>query len=124
MVDLWDVFQQGQIESASASAHLAQTTALNTEDRVKREIGRLEAKIDALALVSQALWELVREQTTLSDDDIRAKIAEIDERDGRVDGRLLGGPIQCVGCGRPAHTRQSACMYCGTKIERKHVFER
>jgi hypothetical protein len=112
MVDLWDVFQQGQIEAASASANLAQTTALNAEDRVKREIGRLEAKIDGLALVSQALWELVRERTNLTDHDIRAK------------SRLLGVPTECKRCGRSAHTRQTTCMYCGTGIERKHVFER
>ena len=124
MVDFWDVFQQGQIESATASAHLAQSTALNTEDRVRREIARLEAKIDGLALVSQALWELTRERTQLTDDDIRAKITEIDARDGRADGRLLGGPTACKGCGRTAHTRQAACMYCGTAIDRKHVFER
>jgi hypothetical protein len=124
MVDLWDVFQQGQIEAASASANLAQTTALNAEDRVKCEIGRLEAKIDGLALVSQALWELVRERTNLTDHDIRAKVAEIDARDGRADGRLLGVPTECKRCGRSAHTRQTTCMYCGTGIERKHVFER
>ena len=124
MVDFWDVFQQGQIEAASASAQLAQSTALNAEDRAKREIARLESKIDGLALVSQALWELVRERTGLTDDDIRARIEEIDARDGRSDGRLLGGPTTCKGCGRSAHTRQVACMYCGTAIERKHVFER
>jgi hypothetical protein len=123
-VDLWDVYQQGQIQSATATADSAHSVALNAEERAKRESARLEAKIDALALVSQALWELVRERTNLTDEDIRAKIIDIDKRDGRVDGRLLGGPTKCPGCGRDAHTRQAACMYCGTSLPRKHVFER
>jgi len=124
MFDLWDVYQQGQIESASATADLAHSAVLNAEDRAKRQIARLESKIDGLALVSQALWELVRERTNLTDEDIRAKMSEIDQRDGRVDGRLLGGPTACKGCGRPVHSRQSTCMYCGSAIDRKHVFER
>jgi predicted Zn-ribbon and HTH transcriptional regulator len=124
MVDLWDIYQHGQIEAASAKAEAAHDTALNAEERATRHVARLEAKIDNLALVSQALWELVRERTNLSDDDIRRKVLEIDERDGRRDGRLLGTPTKCSGCGRTAHTRQSACMYCGTAIDRKHVFER
>ena len=123
-MDLWDVYQQGQINAAAATADMAQNVALNAEERAKRESARLEAKIDALALVSQALWELVRERTNLTDDDIRAKIVEIDGRDGRVDGRLLGTPTKCPNCGRDAHTRQAACMYCGTSLPRKHVFER
>ena len=124
MVDLWDIYQHGQIEAANAAADAARDTALGVEERARRHVARLEARIDALSLLSQAMWELVRERTSLSDDDLRAKVAEIDVRDGRLDGRMLGSATQCKGCGRSAHTRQSACMYCGTAIERKHVFER
>ena len=124
MIDLWDVYQQGQIDAASANADAARDTAISAEERARREVARLEAKVDGLALVSQALWELVRERTSLTDADIRAKVSEIDERDGRVDGRLLGTPSNCEGCGRTVHTRQAACMYCGTAVHRKHVFER
>ena len=124
-MDFWDAFQQqGQIQSASIAAEAARDTALNAYEKVQREAHRLEAKIDGLALVSQALWELVRERTQLSDDDIRAKIAEIDARDGRIDGRITGMPGTCTKCHRPAHSRQATCMYCGTAIERHHIFER
>ncbi|QJR13556.1 hypothetical protein [Usitatibacter palustris] len=124
MFDLWDVFQQGQIEAASAAAGSARDTALNAHEKVQREVHRLEAKIDGLALVSQALWELVRQHTSLTDADIQAKVAEIDARDGRIDGRLTGKVGVCVACNRPTHSRQSACMYCGAPIDRAHAFER
>jgi len=123
-VDLWDVFQQGQIEAARSAAGSARDTALNAQEKVQREIHRLEAKVDGLALLSQALWELVREHTKLTDADIGAKVSEIDARDGRIDGRFTGPPGTCAKCNRPIHSRQAACMYCGDPIERSHVFER
>jgi hypothetical protein len=124
MDDLFGFVSEGQIESARLTADAARDTALNAEEKVQREVRRLEARIDGLALRCQALWELVRERTSLSDADIRAKVSEIDARDGRVDGRITGTPGVCSKCGRPTHSRQSACMYCGTPIERSHVFER
>ena len=123
-MDLWDVYQHGQIASATATADAARQSAEHTYERTLRESSRLEAKIDALALISQALWELVRERTHLTEQDIQEKVKEIDARDGRMDGRILGSPGSCSKCNRPTHTRQSACMYCGEKIPRDHVFER
>ena len=98
--------------------------ALSADERAKRHIARLEAKIDGLALVSQAMWELLRERTQLTENDIRAKVSEIDARDGRLDGRMLGTSLKCEGCGRDVHTRQQACMYCGAAVRREHVFDR
>jgi hypothetical protein len=123
-VDLWDIFQQGQIEAARAAAGSARDTALNAQEKVQREIHRLESKIDGLALISQALWELIRQHTSLTDADIRAKVAEIDARDGRIDGRITGTPGSCAKCNRPTHSRQVSCMYCGEPIDKGHVFER
>lgn len=123
-MDLWDVYQQGQIAAATATADSARQSAEHTYERTYREISRLEAKIDGLSLISQALWELVRERTQLDDQDMLAKVKEIDARDGRVDGRITGLPGECAQCNRPTHSRQSACMYCGCPIARNHVFGR
>jgi hypothetical protein len=123
-VDLWDVYQHVQIASATATADSARQTAETTHQKTVREISRLEAKIDGLSLISQALWELARERMQLTEEDILAKVKEIDARDGRVDGRIGGLPGECAQCRRPTHSRQTACMYCGTPISRAHVFER
>src|SRR4051812_2098057 len=97
---------------------------MSADERAKRQIARLEAKVDGLALVSQAMWELLRERNQLSEGDILAKVAEIDGRDGRIDGRIAGALAKCVGCGRDVHSRQRACMYCGTATKREHIFDR
>ena len=124
MIDIWDMFQQAQIDSATWKADSARRDATQASDRLHSEVLRLEAKIDGLALVCQALWELVRQETGLREGDIAKKIEEIDLRDGKKDGRITGRPLKCGKCGRPTHTRQRACMYCGETVGSGHIVEK
>lgn len=121
--DLWDIVQQIQINQANTTAEYAKDTSLSNSDRIHKEVQRLEAKIDSLAIISQALWEVLREKTDLTEKDIEGKIAEIDIRDGRRDGKITGKPAQCPACDRPTHTRLKACPYCGTALNKPHVVE-
>lgn len=113
LFDIWDVYQHKQISDLRAETNSLKGEARRTRDLGQWDVRRLEAKIDSLALVTQAMWELIETHTNLTDADIRAKIAEIDERDGV--------PTQCGGCGRAAHSRVANCMYCGHPIESAHI---
>jgi hypothetical protein len=124
LYDLWDIFQQHQISSATSTAESAQREVTRTDLRLHSEVQRLESKIDALALVCQSLIELLRDQGGISESEIQAKISEIDLRDGRRDGRISGRPTACPQCHRPAHTRQRVCMYCGTTIAEGMLLEK
>jgi hypothetical protein len=124
MIDLWDVFQQAQIHSAANQADSAKQDSARTDRQLQTETQRLESKIDGLALICQALYEVLRERTAISEQEIEAKIKEIDLRDGRSDGRITGHPTQCPNCNRTAHTRQNVCMYCSTPIPGGHLFEK
>lgn len=121
---LWDLIQQGQIGRATATAETAKFDARNNAERLQKEAIRLEAKLDRLAIVTQGLWELLSEKTNLTEDDIKARIAEIDIRDGRQDGKITGQPIACPQCGRTAHTQLHACPYCGSVLEVGHLVEK
>lgn len=121
--DLWDIVQQIQINEVGRTAGYAKDTSRSNSDRTHQEVQRLEAKIDTLAIISQALWEVVREKTDLTEKDIEARIAEIDIRDGRKDGKITGKPTQCPACDRPTHTRLKACPYCGTTLKKTHIVE-
>lgn len=121
--DLWDIVQQIQINEANRTAGYAKDSSRSNSDRIHNEVQRLEAKIDTLAIISQAMWEILREKTGLTEKDIEAKIAEIDIRDGRQDGKITGKPTQCPACDRPTHTRLKACPYCGTALNKPHVVE-
>ena len=122
--DIWEIYQQGQLSDAAGNAEAAKRDAAQTSDRLHGEVRRLEAKIDGLALLCQALWEIIRDNTDFRDEQIEAKMKEIDLRDGRQDGRMVGHPTKCRKCGRPAHTRQRVCMYCGTAIHDGHLAEK
>jgi ribosomal protein L32 len=124
LYDLWDLFQQGQIASARDTAEFAKRDAAQNADRLHKEVLRLDAKIDRLAIISQALWELVRDKTGVTEKDIEARIAEIDARDGRKDGKITGRPTTCPKCDRPAHTRHRVCPYCGAALDKGHIVEK
>jgi predicted Zn-ribbon and HTH transcriptional regulator len=115
-MDIWDLFDQTEIDPSAGASDAARRDTSHTADRLQLEVLRLERKIDGLALVSQALWELVRQETGLKDTDIARKIEEVDLRDGRRDGRLLPQPVSCTKCGRPTPARQRTCMYCGAPV--------
>ena len=121
---LWDLIQQGQIGRATAAAETAKFDARNNAERLHKEVIRLEAKLDRLAIITQSLWELLSEKTNLTESDIKARIAEIDARDGRQDGKITGQPIECSQCGRTAHSRLRACPYCGSPLETGHLVEK
>jgi len=121
---LWDLIQQGQISQANANAESAKQDSANTSERLHKEVLRLEAKMDRLAIITQGLWELLSEKTGLTENDIEAKIAEIDLRDGRADGKITGKPTTCPKCARPTHTRLRSCPYCGTALDKAHIVEK
>jgi hypothetical protein len=112
MFDLWDVFQHVQIKNAKQATADLRERQRQDRDAQSAELQRLEAKIDGLALVTQALAELLQAQG-VSDQAIADKVREIDLRDGQLDGRMVRQPSPCSGCGRTVHPRQRACMYCG-----------
>lgn len=122
--DIWDVYQHGQIGDAARTAEAAQRDAQHTDARLQQEVLRLESKIDGLALICQALTEILRDSGGVSEASIEAKMKEIDDRDGRSDGRIAGKPTECPKCHRPAHTRQRVCMYCSTPIQAGMLVER
>jgi len=121
---LWDLIQQGQISQATTTAEFAKQDAANTSERLHKEVLRLESRIDRLSIITQGLLELVREKTDLTEADIEAKIAEIDARDGRLDGKITGKPTACPQCGRTGHSRLRSCPYCGAAMDKGHLVEK
>jgi hypothetical protein len=75
---------------------------------------RLEGRVDRLAMVCAALWDLVKEHTELTEEDLFRRVEDIDLRDGVLDGKVARETITCVKCGRVMSARHSQCLYCGT----------
>ncbi|MHC4159628.1 MAG: hypothetical protein ACYSSO_11195 [Planctomycetota bacterium] len=114
----WDIRQEGRIADAQYQAYRADSKSQQMQYYIKA----LEEKIDEMALKCQALWEIVREATSLSDADIYQKIQEVDLRDGVADGKITPTAEKCKNCGRAVSKRHSRCLYCGRDIEPQEVF--
>lgn len=115
----WELYQQGQIHRAQSNATRAESKARSVEN----DLRQIYDRIDTLALTCQAMWELIRERTTLSDEDIERRMQEIDLRDGKADGKMNTPVFECPDCGRNVSRRHFRCLYCGAEFERQHLFE-
>jgi predicted nucleic acid-binding Zn-ribbon protein len=85
---------------------------------LEQAVRDLEHQVARLALLNQALWELLRERVGLSDADLKKKTGEVDLRDGVPDGALTHGPLQCPTCGRISNSKHWKCLYCGQEFEK------
>ncbi len=120
MIDPFHLFSTG-IQNDGNSLGSDPATVL---DRLSAEIRRLERRADQSALVCQALWELLRENTSLTDSDFVRRIHEIDLRDGVADGRMTPMPVECPACHRQSTSKREECLYCGTQLPGKNLLER
>ena len=77
----------------------------------------LEAALQKNMLICEALWELLREKTNLTEQDLYAKIHEVDMRDGVLDGKNSRKSVDCPDCGKKVSSRHPLCIYCGRVID-------
>jgi hypothetical protein len=117
---LIDICQQAQINRAQNHTVRAQSVA----EQLLWELDTLKRKSDALTLACQALWEIVRTQTDLTDSALLKRMREIDVRDGKLDGRISPRVASCSRCGRKSSATRKECIYCGAKLPAENVFEK
>ena len=105
----WEVNQQRRIGEANKAARKGMSTAQDAA----RAVEVLETRIDKLTLISMAMWELLCGH--YSEDDLIAKIQEIDLRDGAEDGKYRAPTMTCSACSRTVSKRHARCLYCGAE---------
>ena len=109
---LWDLFQHYQLGQLDAKLDAVRDGA--SRDVLARDANkRLEEKVESLALVTQALFELLQESTGVSEAKLRAKITEIDLRDGQADGRMTPRAKKCPKCDAMMSPKFGRCLFCG-----------
>jgi ribosomal protein S27AE len=108
----------------SADAVRQSAEAAGAARSAERKAADLEEQVDKLTLVCAALWDLVKEKTALTEEDLIARIAVVDARDGVADGKITHKARPCEQCGRSVAARHYKCLYCGTEQKKGGVFER
>lgn len=80
-------------------------------------VRRLEMNLGKTLMICEALWELLRDKTKLTQDDLYKKLYEIDMRDGTLDGQNQVRVRDCPSCRRPVSGRHGHCLYCGHVLD-------
>jgi hypothetical protein len=115
----WHMRQNSEIRKAQNTADYAASKIDNisvSRDNTKQEL-------EELTLACQAMWELLRDHIGFTDDHLKAKIHEIDARDGTIDGKIGAELIDCLHCGQKASTTKPRCVYCGHLLPSSHIMK-
>jgi len=115
---LWETYQQSRIAGAEQTAESAEARV----DRYARRLDEVQRHVERLSLACQAMWELLREVSDLTEEELEKKILEVDGRDGCVDGKIGVQPVDCPACGRKTSSKRSSCVMCGAPIKRAYPF--
>ena len=97
--------------------------ALPADIRQERDPAKLAAVLDALdarlnrqLLLVGALCEVLEASGLVNPAQLLSRMEEIDQRDGRADGRLgHNTSCRCRACGRVSSGPRSRCLYCGSE---------
>ncbi len=81
------------------------------------DIEELKANIDRLMMITEALWDILREKYDYSEEELVKRVYEIDARDGVIDGRKRPTPSRnCPHCNRKLAKKRPRCIYCGQLV--------
>jgi hypothetical protein len=97
--------QSARLASTAAAAHGAERT----------DVYDLHERIDRLVLVVAAMWSLLAEQG-MTEDQLAARVAEMDQADGVSDGKLTRQPATCLSCEAKVPADRDTCQFCGTPV--------
>ncbi|HKQ57445.1 MAG TPA: hypothetical protein VJY35_06220 [Candidatus Eisenbacteria bacterium] len=116
-MSIWDIVQQVQIENLKSRQRSGESIADSVLERSRDRDAKLDDKIERLALVTEAMWELLSEQTNVTVADLAARIRELDAKDGKMDGRRGPPPdapkVYCTACQAVVPHGRKDCQFCG-----------
>jgi hypothetical protein len=106
---IWNLYESERIRELQE-----RIGTVRTQDSAARDAAfRLEAKVDQLALLCQAMFEVLQASSGLTDDQLNKKILEIDARNAQTGGRNTPQTKKCEKCGVMTSPRFGRCLFCG-----------
>jgi predicted nucleotide-binding protein (sugar kinase/HSP70/actin superfamily) len=109
---LWDFRQERRISDLESKAARAGEATTDAEYLIEN----FKSRIDKLVIVNMALWELLKEISDLTEEDLLKKVEEIDLSDGKLDGKVQKAVKQCPKCSRVINQKHNRCLYCGYQL--------
>jgi hypothetical protein len=115
---LWESYQPARVAGAERAAENAEAKV----ERCANKVEDLQRQVERLSLACQAMWELLRGCSDLTEEDLEKRILEVDGRDGCVDGKIGAQALDCPSCGRKTSSKRSTCVMSGAPIKRPYPF--
>ncbi len=115
----FDIHQYKRISEVSSEASSAKAKS----ERVETELRSLRRQLDRVTLTCQAMWELVRENSDITEQMLADRITEVDLRDGVADGKMGHQVLDCPACGRKTSSKRGFCVMCGEPVAGEHIVE-
>jgi hypothetical protein len=72
-------------------------------------------RVDRLTLVVEAMWSLL-EDNGYTEEQLKARVEEIDAADGTVDHKRTPRAGICTSCGAKVGAALPACQFCGGQV--------
>ncbi len=121
---LWDMHQQMSLRHLRAGQASAETAQLHRTEAMRDDVEALEDRIERLLLLTDALWDLASERLGLTDAQLSARIVELDQASGAVDGRRHRPLRRCGACDAAVPHGRPACAFCGADAPGAGPFDR
>ena len=112
-MELWDFAQQVAIDRLRGSQEALAHEVADRHGSTQADLQRFEERLNRMALICQAMDELMRQNGNYTDGMLREKIQEIDLRDGRRDGRYTPPTKKCPRCDAMICRTFNRCLFCG-----------
>jgi hypothetical protein len=83
----------------------------------ERDVDQLKADNERLLLITEALWDIIRERLELPEDELARAIHRLDLQDGFLDFRKRPSPPRnCPKCSRVLTKKKATCTFCGAPV--------
>lgn len=120
-IDIFDVYQQGRIGELDALQADTNRRVTNASDKLRD----LEQRYERMSLVTNALWQLLKARTGLTDAELKKYIEKVDFSDGVKDGKVSRskGAMDCPHCSRRVLKSATVCAWCGETLTSGDPFQ-
>jgi hypothetical protein len=110
---VFDIYRSMQPTPLQTNADVLGPSQNARIDAAEDASDRVAVRFDRILILVDAMWELMSERLGLSEADLLARAAEIDARDGTVDGRRTTPPRRCSKCDAAIPHDRETCVFCG-----------
>jgi hypothetical protein len=113
--------QMAETDTAKTASQAASRAAAEVQSRNES----IQFDIEKLFMITEALWNIFKDQCGYTDEHLIQMIRDIDLCDGKLDGKVAKStePRTCTQCSRTIMRNQLRCIYCGAEAPQK-PFER